>query len=115
MTTSARGRNVPVTAATKKTSVVQNSLERLAIGQRKQPRCARLGLFEGFRDAAKFVAIFGTQHVGGVIRKTGENGNLVALFGPVPRQFGNSGCGSAHLRRKILRHVKNFHVSSGTA
>ena len=51
---------------------------------------------------AQTAAPFGGNHSGGVIGKSGQHGNFVAGLRPVLGEFGGTGGGRTHLRRKIL-------------
>jgi hypothetical protein len=45
-----------------------------------------------------------------VIRKPGEDGDVVTGMGPVVGKFGGAGGGRAHLGREVLRDVEDFHA-----
>src|ERR1700722_11878422 len=48
---------------------------------------------------------------GGVIGEAGQHRDFVACLRPMTGELRGARCGSAHLRRKILRNVENLHVS----
>lgn len=87
---------------------------RFAIGQRPQPGAEDIRLADFFmvRQAPETPSPFCGNDASGVIGEAGQNGDFVARLCPVTGELGGARGGSAHLRRKILRNVENFHVSS---
>jgi hypothetical protein len=70
-----------------------NAVKILPINEAIQPRTPLLG-----------------NNSGRVIRKTGKNGYFVACALPVESQLHGSSGRRAHLGRKILGDIENFHV-----
>ena len=94
-----------------KRAVVQHSLVRFSIRKRKQPSADDIyavGLL--VRDQSpELVAILGRHDAGRMIGKPGEHSYFVPCRGPMPGQFGRARGRRTHLRRKVLRDVKNLH------
>ena len=87
----------------------------VAIGQRplKPPGAGAndvhsVNLFAG-DQLAELITILRGHLAGGMIGKSGENGDVVSVGSPVARQLRSARGGRSHFRRKILRDVKNFH------
>ena len=86
---------------------------RLPIGKRKEPGANDIysvGLLVNYQ-APELVAVLGRNHTRRMIGKPGEHGHFMTRFSPVPRQLVRSRGRRTHLRWKVLRDVKNLHVT----
>ena len=91
---------------------------RLAVGQGPKPspkdlHAACIVLIDRFpvNYPPKAAAPFCGNDSGGMIGKSSKNGYVMAGFRPMAGEFGGTGGRRAHLRRKILRDVENFHAN----
>ena len=92
--------------------VVAHAFVGFAIGQRPEPGAEDIHAADFFLvgEAAQAAAPFRGDDTGGMIWKTGENGDVVSSLRPMVCQFGGAGGGGAHLGREVLGDVEDFHA-----
>ena len=92
--------------------VVAHAFVGFAIGQRPEPGAEDFHAadFLLIGEAAQAGAPFRGDNTCGMIRKPGENGDIVPGLRPVLCEFGGTGGGGAHLGREVLGDVEDFHA-----
>jgi len=84
----------------------------LTVGQWPEPGAKDIDVTKLFSvcKMMKAATPLGRNDTGRVVWETGEYRDLMSGAGPVMSKFGCARRGRAHFRRKVLGHVKDFHV-----
>ena len=91
--------------------VIADSFVRLSVGKRPEPGTNDFHAIDGVGAVKAMQSrspLLGYDS-GGMIRKSGEDGDIMSHARPMARQFRDARSRRSHFRRKILRDVENFH------